>query len=193
MSGTVKVVSEFLDWCVEMGSERGYDVSRQNDLLVDEPRFVARTRYTVDQGLNTQELKPEGTANFKVTDEVETRVDRFDKVHSIILDVHNTWTWDPDRDDFYPLTTRYLRRQSSEDVNGDYPVRLDLTGPSLRHRRNDLNRLFPNDEQSGNDGLDPHNSDDPTDDLDGGGGFPDEAYRVGTISNLRRIAEQVDQ
>ena len=193
MNGTVRVVSEFLEWCAEMGSERGYDASRQDDLLVDDPRFVARTRYTVDQGLNTQALNPAGIAHFKVTDEVETQLERFDKVYSIVLDVHSKWTWDPGRDDFYPLTTRYLRRQSSEDINGDYPVRLDLTDPSLKHRRNDLDRLFPDDEQSGNDRLGPHNGDDPTDDPDGGGKYRDGAYRAGTISNLRRIAEQVDQ
>lgn len=146
MTRPPQAVFEFLDWIVDIGTERGYTASRQADLLVDEPRLVARTRYTVDQGLNTPAWAQRSDVRFKVNDEVETRLDDVEQLYSIVLDLHDKQTWDPDRDDFYPLTVSYLRRRSNEDINGDYPIGLDLTEPALRRRRSNLDRLFPVDE-----------------------------------------------
>ena len=146
MTRPPQAVFEFLDWMVDIGTERGYTVSRQSDLLVDEPRFVARTRYTVNQGLNTPAWAQPSDVRFKVNDEVETRLEEVEQLYSIVLDLHDKQTWDSNRDDFYPVTASYLRRRSNEDKNGDYPVGIDLTDPALRRRRNDLDRLFPMDE-----------------------------------------------
>ena len=193
MTRTPMAVFEFLDWIVGIGRERGYEASRRADLLVDEPRLVSRTRYTVDQGLNTPSWDRSGDVHFKVNDEVKARVDGIDQLYSVVLDVHSKRTWNPDRDDFYPLSVSYLRRQSNEDINGDYPIRLDLTDPYFQSRRNDLDRLFPVKQPSEDGAIGSDGGSGGPDGFGGDGEVRGEPYRVGTTANLRRIAEAVYQ
>lgn len=130
---------EFLTWLQERGKERGYDteVDYGEKLIAEPPRLLARTRASVDQS---------GYLNFKVKDEVKYDNSDFRKVYSIVLDAHSSTEWDPTRDSFYPLTLNYLKEKSTQDVNGDFPVTINLSDDKVKPWKNSIQRLFPTDE-----------------------------------------------
>lgn len=76
-------------------------------------------------------------------DEVEYDSENFHNVYSIILDLHQERSWDPDRDSFYPLTLKLIEDQVNRDINDDYPIRIDLSHPGVALQKDRPQRLFP--------------------------------------------------
>lgn len=187
MIRTPKVVFEFLHWIINIGMERRYEVFRRDDRLVDEPRLVAQTQYTVNNGLNTASRHRDDDVQLKINHKVDTRLNGIKQLYLILLDVRSEQTWDPRRDDFYPLPVSHSRWESSNDTESNYSIQIDLTDRYIQKRRNNLDLLFPVDKPSGD--IDA-GSDDEEDRTNGVSG---ETYQVGTTANLRRIAEEVHQ
>lgn len=141
---------QFRNWVCQRAREYGYDPThyRRDDVVTDESGLVFRTRATRDQG---------PTVKFEINDEVgfEHRRDHdYDRRFTVILDLHEGYTWDSDRDHFYPVPLWYAKREATRDRNGDYPVTFDLQSPPLRRWRDDLTQLFPDaaDDDKGGDG-----------------------------------------
>jgi len=81
---------------------------------------------------------------FKANDEVEYENDKFENVYFIILDLHDGRTWDAEQDSFYPLSLKLIDTISdNKDINGDYPVTIDLSHPGVKRQKNRLQTLFP--------------------------------------------------
>ncbi|WP_276273571.1 hypothetical protein [Haloarcula litorea] len=132
---------QFLEWLQGQGEHRGYspEVNYGAKVILERPRLLARTRASVAQ---RRKLK------FKVNDEVEYENDEFEKVYSIILDLHDGRTWDAEQDSFYPLSLRLIDNISdNKDINGDYPVTVDLSHPGVKRQKNRLQTLFPVEEE----------------------------------------------
>jgi hypothetical protein len=129
--------NQFLEWLQEQGKERGYnpEIHYGSKVILETPRLLARTRASVWQ---------HGAFNFKMNDEVEYDSDNFERVFSIILDLHEPHVWDPKIDSFYPLTLKQIKnRASGPDVNGDYPVTINLADRGVELQKDNLQRLFP--------------------------------------------------
>jgi hypothetical protein len=131
---------QFLEWLQGQGEHRGYspEVKYGAKVILERPRLLARTRASVAQ---RRYLK------FKVNDEVEYENDEFEKVYSIILDLHDGRNWDAEQDAFYPLSLRLINNLANEDINGDHPVTIDLSNPGVERQKNRLQTLFPIEEE----------------------------------------------
>lgn len=128
---------EALEWLQKRGQERGYKPEINGLILREPPRLLARTRASVAQ---------QGSLNFKVNDEVEYETDKFDEVYLIVFNLHRPNTWSS-RDSFYPLTLSLIKDLANEDVNGDYPVTINLSDPRIKQWENSIDRLFPDNEE----------------------------------------------
>jgi hypothetical protein len=131
---------QFLKWLQEQGENRGYspEVHDGAKCILEQPRLLARTRASVAQ---------RGSLKFKVNDEVEYENDEFKNVYSIILDLRDDRNWDAEWDTFYPLPLRLINNLADEDINGDHPVTIDLSHPSVERQKNRLQTLFPVEEE----------------------------------------------
>lgn len=131
---------KFLEWLQEQGENRGYspELKYGARVVLERPRLLARTRASVAQ---RKSLK------FKVNDEVEYENDDFEKVFSIILDLHDGGKWDAEQDAFYPLSLRLITNLAKEDINEDHPITIDLSHPGVDRQKNRLQTLFPIEEE----------------------------------------------
>lgn len=69
-------------------------------------------------------------------------------MYSIILDLQDGRNWDAEQDTFYPLSLRLINNLvNNKDVNGDYPVTIDLSHPGVERQKNRLQTLFPVEEE----------------------------------------------
>lgn len=131
---------KFLEWLQGQGEHRGYspEVNYGEKVILERPRLLARTRASVDQRRHL---------NFKVNDEVGYENDEFEKVYSVILDLHDGRDWDAEQDTFYPLSLRLINNLANKDINEDHPVTIDLSHPGVERQKNRLQTLFPIEEE----------------------------------------------
>jgi hypothetical protein len=131
---------QFLEWLQGQGEHRGYspEVNYDAKVILERPRLLARTRASVAQ---------RRYLNFKVNDEIEYKNDEFEKVYSIILDLHDGSNWDAELDTFYPLPLRLINNLANKDINEDHPVTIDLSHPGVERQKNRLQTLFPIEEE----------------------------------------------
>lgn len=149
---------QFLEWLQGQGEHRGYtlEVNYGAKVILERPRLLARTRASVAQ---------RRYLNFKVNDEVENENDEFEKVYSIILDLHDGRNWDAEQDTFYPLSLRLINNLANKDINDDHPVTIDLSHPGVERQKNRLQTLFPIEEEEDQEPPAERITDDRTKDL----------------------------
>jgi hypothetical protein len=143
MTDYPKAKIQFLEWLQRQGEYRGYspEVNYGARVILERPRLLARTRASVAQRRHL---------NFKVNDEVEYEKGEFEKVYSIILDLHDGRNWDAEQDTFYPLSLRLIKNLvDNKDINEDHPVTIDLSHPGVKYQKNRLQTLFPIEQEEG--------------------------------------------
>jgi|AntRauTorcE11898_2_1112593.scaffolds.fasta_scaffold09793_2 hypothetical protein len=127
-----------LQYFADQGRVRGYSPTAYEgeQSITDGQRMIARVRATGDQGFRPR---------FAVDDEVNFEPSDYDSAFTIILRLFGGDSWDPKRDDFYPVHLQTIKREATPTGNTQQ-VTVDLS--TLSHWRNDFSRLFPDDNQN---------------------------------------------
>jgi hypothetical protein len=135
------------DWIALLETEatsRGMDfeIPDGDNAFVIDGRIVGRTRATLRQG-NPVALSVDDEVAFLSGD---WRSD-YETMRTVLLDIHSGVGFDPEVDDFYPISSTHFTRSdwTKRHSDGRYQLKAPLRSSFMQRRKNDWDRI-----------LDPH-------------------------------------
>lgn len=166
---------EWLELLETECAERGVGVTRDEFDFLLENDVIGKVRATCDQ-----------SPPFKmgVTEELEFieegNAEEYSQMYLVLVDIHDTVTFDASVDDFYPIrqsilqNNRFITKKKSD---GRYLLTIDPQKLPMKKWKNDWSRLFSSD------------SDDNSEVWDGGTGSPPSNSKV---AELQEIASTIE-